>query len=76
MIFFSHRRFFTKKRKPKILKKHIKKLTKKIEYLRQKLIYYKNIRKVSMRFCENVDEFYRMIKNVLRETFKNIAISE
>lgn len=74
--YFSHRLRLTKKKKPKILKKHIKKLTKEIEYLRQELTYYKNIRKVLMMFMKNINESHRMIKNALYETFKNVAIFE
>lgn len=74
--YFSHRLKLKKEKKTKSLKKHIKKWTKKIEYLRQELIYYKNTRKILMKFYENINESHRMIKNILCETFKNVAISE
>ena len=74
--YFSHRLRLTKEKKPETLKKHMKKLTKKIEYLRQELIYYKNTRKVLMKFYESIDELHRMIKNALCETIKSVAISE
>lgn len=76
MASLPHRRRFTKGRKLETLKGHIKELTRKIGYLRQELAYYKDTRKVPMRFCESVDEFHRMVGNVLRETSKGIAISE
>lgn len=55
--YFLHRLRLTEK-KFEILKKYTKKLTKKIEYLQQKLIYYKNICKVLMKFYENIDELH------------------
>ena len=51
-------------------------LTKEIKYLRQELVYYKDTRKVLMKFYESIDELHRMIENALCETVKNVAISE
>ena len=74
--YLPHRLRLTKEKKPEILKKHIKELTKEIEYLRQKLAYYKDTRKVLMKFYESIDESHRMIGNALYETAKGVAISE
>ena len=54
----------------------MKELTKEIEYLRQELAYYKNTRKVLMKFYGSIDELHRMIGNALCETIKGVAISE
>lgn len=74
--YLPHRLRLTKEKKSKTLKKHIKKLTKEIEYLRQKLTYYKDTRKVLMRFYDSINESHRMIRNALCETFKDVAIFE
>ena len=74
--YLPHRLRLTKEKKLETLKRHMKELTKKIEYLRQKLAYYKNTRKVLMKFYESIDELHRVIENALCETVKNVAISE
>jgi 4-hydroxy-3-methylbut-2-enyl diphosphate reductase IspH len=73
---FSHRLRLTKQKKLKTLKEHVKKLTKKIEYFRQELVYYKNTREILMRLYESINESHQMMKNTLCETFKDVAIFE
>ena len=58
------------------MKGHIEELTREIRYLRQELAYYKDTRKVLMKFYESIDESHRMIGNALYETAKGVAISE
>lgn len=53
---FSHRLRITKKHQSNNMKMRIEKLTKKVEYLRQEVIYYKNICQVLMKFFENIDQ--------------------
>jgi exonuclease VII small subunit len=73
---FSHRLRLTKEKKLKTLKKHVKKLTTEIEYLRQELVYYKNTREVLMRLYKSINESHQMMKNALCETIKDVAIFE
>ena len=74
--YLSHWLRLTKEKKPKTLKEHIEELTKEIEYLRQELAYYKDTRKVLMKFYESMNESHRMIENALYETIKDVAIFE
>ncbi len=56
------------------MKMRIEELTKKVEYLRQELIYYKDTRQVLMKFFESIDQSQRMIESVLREASRNVTI--
>ena len=73
--YLPHRLRLTKEKKPETLKGHIEELTREIGYLRQELAYYKDTRKVLMKFYESIDESHRMIGNALYETAKGVAIS-
>jgi predicted ribosome quality control (RQC) complex YloA/Tae2 family protein len=72
----SHRLRLTKEKKLKTLKEHVEELTKEIEYLRQELVYYKNIREVLMRLYKSINESHQAIKSALCEAFKGVAIFE